>query len=179
MKNDYIPLAQTSSGEPWTPADLEAPAQARSRSLTRRRVIFGSLLVIVLLAFYFIVAEWVEDSDLDYTDVVPDYHAAYIPFEPPRRNASFIDTTRLTPTQELPDDCRDAYMSSGSLCFDPVIEDMDIIWTWVNGSDPLLQKAKLKAESEFAGDDPYRPKASSAQARQYRSVPMICYPICF
>lgn len=165
-KTDYIPLAQSASGEPWPPADLVSPAQARSRS--RRRVIFGSLLVTVLLAFYFVVADWVDDNDdLDYADTVSDFHAAYIPFEPPQRNAS-SRRTRLTPTQELPDHCRDAYMSAGSLCYDPVIPQMDVVWTWVNGSDPLLKEAKLRAESKYAGDDPYRPKSSAGQERQYR-----------
>ena len=172
MKNDYIPLAQSSSGETWPPEDLVTTAQARSR--TRRRVIFGTLLVTVVLVFYFVVAYWVEDNDdLDYPDTVPDFHAAYIPFEPPQRNASDIQL-RLTPTQELPDDCRDAHISAGSLCYDPVIPDMDVVWTWVNGSDPLLREAKLMAESKFAGDDPYRPKSSANQERQYRSVPATC-----
>lgn len=170
MKNDYIPLAQSSSSDTWISADLENPTRAPARPSRTRRIIFGSLFVIVLLAFYFIVAEWVDDAgDLDYGEDVPEWRTAYLPFEPPRRNAS-APVLRLTPTQVLPDDCRDAYMSMGALCYDPDIKPMDVLWTWVNGSDPLLRAAKLKTESEFADDDPYRPKSSATQERQYRSV---------
>ena len=107
-----------------------------------------------------------EDADLLY-----EYEAAYLPFEPLPQNRSAtedVNTMQLMPTQELPDYCRDAYFSRGSLCYDPEIPSMDIVWTWVNGSDSLLQEAKLLAESRFSSDDPYRPKTSFAEARQYR-----------
>ncbi|KAJ3551401.1 hypothetical protein NM688_g4726 [Phlebia brevispora] len=168
MKHDYIPLTQSTSSETWHPEDLEDPTKTRAPPRRTRRVIFGSLLVTALFVFYLVVADWVEDSgDLDYDEDVPEWRAAYLPFEPPIQNAS-AGITRLTPTQELPDDCRDAYFSSGALCYDPEIPRMDVVWTWVNGSDPLLRAAKLHAESQFADDDPYRPKSSAAQERQYR-----------
>ena len=128
-------------------------------------------LVVTLILVYVLAAELSEDIpdlDLDDPELFPDSHAAYLPFEPPNLNTS--RGTRLTPTQVLPDRCRDAFFSSGALCFDPVLPRMDVVWTWVNGSDPLLQAAKLEAESRFADDDPYRPKTSAAQERQYRCV---------
>ncbi len=175
MKNsEYIPLAQTPSGS-WPQVELEPPPRL---SRFRRRAIFGTALVIFLVGFYFVAAELVDDDseDLDYADddlnLISEFQAAYLPFEFAHHNASSVNA-RLTPAQELPDYCRDAYMSAGALCFDPDIEPMDIVWTWVNGSDVLLQEAKLLAESQFAEDDPYRPKTSARQERQYRSVPLI------
>ncbi|THH02656.1 hypothetical protein EW026_g250 [Hermanssonia centrifuga] len=170
MKNsEYIPLAQTPSGS-WPQVELEPPPRL---SRFRRRAIFGTALVIFLVGFYFVAAELVDDDseDLDYADddlnLISEFQAAYLPFEFAHHNASSVNA-RLTPAQELPDYCRDAYMSAGALCFDPDIEPMDIVWTWVNGSDVLLQEAKLLAESQFAEDDPYRPKTSARQERQYR-----------
>lgn len=169
MKVDYIPLAQSSTGEPWPPESTDTSFRTYT---TRRKVILGSALVITLLVFYFAVADWVEEyDDFDSShETEHDYHAAYIPFEPPPPNASAAVIARLTPAQTLPDHCRDAYMSSGELCFDPYIRPMDVVWTWVNGSDPLLREAKLEAESRFSGDDPFRPKTSGRQERQYRYV---------
>lgn len=182
---DYIPLATTptagrsrfdhddndddgpfgSGGGPVRPTGHSSSGQRRYR----RQAIFGTGLVISLIALYFIFSDLLDDAEdlfLDDPDFIPGYHAAYLPFEPPDEAAD--PTTRLTPTQALPDHCRDAYFSTGALCFDPDIPPMDVIWTWVNGSDPLLQAAKLDAESHFAPDDPYRPKESASAARQYR-----------
>ena len=174
MTVSYIPLAQTSTATPWTPEDYDALAKPPRPS--RRRTIIGAALVIVLLAFYLFVESTVtDDDDLDYSRIVleyGEYGPVYIPFQFANLNQS-SSTARLTPTQVLPDHCRDAYMSTGALCFDPYIKPMDVVWTWVNGSDPLLQEAKWRTESKFSGDDPYRPHSSSQQERQYRFVAII------
>lgn len=162
--NDYIPLATSA-----TAARTQLPS--RRPNSRRRWAVLGTGLVIVLVGLYTLVLpDSVEDVDDLFAEdqepgAVPEYQAAYLPFEPPPQQPP---AARLTPTQVLPDDCRDAYFSSGALCYDPVIPSFDVLWTWVNGSDPLLQEAKMAAESRFAPDDPYRPKTSSAQARQYR-----------
>lgn len=135
---------------------------------------FGFVAVAAVVAIYFLGAELMDYADDDYyddyddADFVLEYHAAYLPFEPPRQSETSGSVSKLTPTQELPDDCRDAYFASGQLCYDTDIPSMDVLWTWVNGSDTLLQEAKRVAEGRFAADDPYRPKISAAQARMYR-----------
>ena len=184
MKAEYIPLAQTSLDEPWpqdesrqsllpTTANFvpHPTSPLRTSSRRRYRYVFGSLITVVLLAFYLVVADWVEDiDDLDYSDTPAaqsDAHAAYIPFEPPTHRDTSA-AARLRPAQVLPARCREAYFVGGELCYDPDIRPMDVVWTWDNGSDPLLQEAKLRAEDRFSDDDPYRPKNSPRQQRQYR-----------
>ena len=171
--SDYIPLATTPSAA-RTHFDHEPHPDAvrPNRGRWRRPLVLGTGLVIILAALYVIIADLLDDAeDLfgDDSDYFPEYHAAYLPFEPPKHDPS-APAVRLTPTQVLPDHCRDAYFSSGAVCYDPEMPLMDVVWTWVNGSDPLLQAAKLDAESRFDDDDPYRPKTSAAAARQYRCV---------
>lgn len=167
--SDYIPLAAVAHDEGLPYADGRPKQHSR-----RRRAILGTALAIVVVAgLYFISADLFDDAEdlyLDDLDVIlPEFQTAYIPFKPPSQNSTQT-AIRLTPAQVLPEHCRDAYFSSGALCYDPVLPKMDVVWTWVNGSDPLLQDAKLNAESNFSPDDPYRPKTSesSNQARQYR-----------
>lgn len=166
--SDYIPLATTSTS---ASPRIQPPGKLQ-RSSHRRWAILGTGLVIVLVSLYFILpdsgdADLADDLYDDERDFIREYEAAYLPFEPPTQQPPLA---RLTPTQVLPDDCRDAYFSTGAPCSDPDIPAFDVVWTWVNGSDHLLQQAKLEAESRFSPDDPYRPKTSSTQARQYRCV---------
>ncbi|KIP04248.1 hypothetical protein PHLGIDRAFT_76231 [Phlebiopsis gigantea 11061_1 CR5-6] len=168
---DYIPLATTptaarSTFDQESRFDSAKPGRAR----WRRPLVLGTGLVIILAALYLITADLLDDAEnlfLDDSDYFPDYHAAYLPFEPPNPDAN-APPASLSSTQALPDHCRDAYFSIGAVCYDPEQPRMDVVWTWVNGSDPLLQAAKLEAESRFSDDDPYRPKTSAAAARQYR-----------
>ena len=169
--SDYIPLAQTPSAASTSFSDGPLDHAPIPRKNNRRRAILGTGVVISLVLIYVLAAELAEDVDdlyLDDPELLPDAHAVYLPFQPPNQNTT--RGTRLAPTQVLPDHCRDAFFSSGALCYDPVLPRMDVVWTWVNGSDNLLQAAKLKAESRFSDSDPYRPKTSAAQARQYRCV---------
>lgn len=174
-RSDYIPLATTSTAGRSASASLEdlvdVPRTTPQRGRLRRRVILGSGLVIVLLVLYYLSADLLDDDTDDFLedpDFIPEFRAAYLPFESP--DQSRAHDPHLAPTQELPDACRDAYFSSGALCFDPELPMMDVVWTWVNGSDSLLQAAKLEAESRFSPDDPYRPKSTGTEARQYRYV---------
>ncbi|KAI0700102.1 hypothetical protein BC835DRAFT_1329341 [Cytidiella melzeri] len=178
MKFDYFPLSQTSSSSRQHFSELELEDSFRdepTRRKARRRLIFGGLTAAALVALWFIAGEVVDFADTFYDDedldLLVDSRVAYLPFEPPPKHDfewPDIKTIKLTPTQELPDHCRDAYFSKGDPCYDPVIKPMDVVWTWVNGSDRLLQEAKLQAENSFSPDDPFRPKTSITQSRQYR-----------
>ena len=161
--SDYIPLASADGVEP-------RQLSGSTKRSGRRRFILGTSLVVVLVAGIYLLSgdpSDVDDLFEDDVEYLPEFQAAYLPFEPPPQNRS-VDMARLTPTQVLPDHCRDAYFATGALCYDPDLPSMDVIWTWVNGSDSLLREAKLKAESRFSADDPYRPKTSSNQVRHYR-----------
>lgn len=45
----------------------------------------------------------------------------------------------------LPDWCVEAYYTNGSTCNDAQRTKFDVIWTWVNGSDPMIHKSRAKA----------------------------------
>lgn len=174
--SDYIPLATTPTSGRLQFDEHEIIHARPHRSRHRRRwVILGTGVSILLITLYFISVDLGNDAghifhDKPNVSFLPAFDAAYLPFEPPAQNLTDSDSTSLTPTQVLPDHCRDAYFSSGAVCYDPHLPAMDIVWTWVNGSDPLLEAAKLDVESHFSADDPYRPKTSVPSVRQYRWV---------
>ncbi|KZS99795.1 uncharacterized protein LAESUDRAFT_732875, partial [Laetiporus sulphureus 93-53] len=70
--------------------------------------------------------------------------------------------------QDLPNSCIDAHFALGEICPENNARPLEVVWTWVNGSDILLGEAKSLAQSQFGPKDPYRPLRSDAQARLYR-----------
>ena len=73
--------------------------------------------------------------------------------------------------QSLPSTCRDAFFESGEICNHPSTltpSRFDLVWTWVNGSDPLLHDAMAAAEHSAGRHE----KAVGLQEGQklYRSV---------
>ena len=76
--------------------------------------------------------------------------------------------------QSLPSTCRDAFFETGDLCNHPSTltpTRFDLVWTWVNGSDPLLHDAMAATERSAGHHD----KAVTLQEGQklYRSVPYL------
>ncbi|CAG7849530.1 SubName: Full=Uncharacterized protein {ECO:0000313/EMBL:CCA71576.1} [Serendipita indica DSM 11827] len=49
----------------------------------------------------------------------------------------------------LPADCIDAYYSAGASCSDGQRTTLDVVWTWVNGSDPMLIRSKARAKARL------------------------------
>jgi len=92
------------------------------------------------------------------------YHGSYLPFIPPSPSPPL--TGLLLPVQGLPSSCIGDYFTNGAPCFDSR-RPLDVLWTWVNGSDIFLQEEKEAAEKKLKPDDPYRPVKKN-QARQYR-----------
>lgn len=79
------------------------------------------------------------------------------------------DPPPLRVYQSLPSTCRDAFFENGDVCnHQPTPTLFDLVWTWVNGTDPLLQDAMAAAEPSAAGQD----NAVGLQTGQklYRSV---------
>jgi hypothetical protein len=64
----------------------------------------------------------------------------------------------LRPYRPLPAECIDSYYTNGTSCSDGQRTTFDVIWTWVNGSDPMIIQARAKAmaaltrESEYSED---------------------------
>lgn len=151
-------------------------AQAPGARWWRRRamqVSFFFLVSISSFALFEYAAHLIGDSDISDLDDDPgepldtSLDAAYLPFNP---NRSSSQSKTLKPSNELPASCLDAHIAHGALCYSSADSRMDILWTWVNGSDLLLTDAKARVESSFADDSPYRPTSSWKKERQFRSV---------
>ncbi|KAH9933272.1 hypothetical protein B0H21DRAFT_780951 [Amylocystis lapponica] len=151
----YIPLSQY-------------PFRTKAVKLTtfylRRRAVVITAIAISLLLLFLLLKNSLEyldyaghDSDIDLQAYISFHLAALGPARPP-----------LKPVHDLPKSCLDDYFALGELCHGLETPPLDVLWTWVNGSDPLLQRAQTLAQSQYAADDPYRPTKSLTQARLYR-----------
>ena len=49
----------------------------------------------------------------------------------------------------LPAGCLDSYYTNGTGCTDRQNTTFNVVWTWVNGSDPMIARAKAKAMAEL------------------------------
>lgn len=65
--------------------------------------------------------------------------------------------------------CLEAYFTRGEPCHLDSKPPIDIVWTWVNGSDPLFNSEKTKAELAYLmADRPTRPPKPLSEQRRYR-----------
>lgn len=108
-----------------------------------------------------------DTSDSEPAEVTPD--TLYLPFRP----QTPIRDRRVKAGLQLPQECLDAHFSQGSLCYVEEVPKMDVLWTWVNGSDILLQNAKARITAQFSSTDPNRPSVSWKQYRQFRCVALL------
>ena len=100
----------------------------------------------------------------------PSYHPSYIAIPVPD-SLPTSSQPKLRPVRDLPTHCLDQYYSLGDICHDglgPV--PLDVVWTWVNGSDPLFSDAREQAAQSYDRDDPYRPIKSNNPSRMFRYV---------
>ncbi|KAL7279706.1 hypothetical protein ACG7TL_006113 [Trametes sanguinea] len=133
----------------------------RRTYFTRRRaeyafVVTIALLVLLKTAVHRDDSFYEADETLDIP-VNPDYQPSYIAVPvPPGLPSSALP--KLRPVRDLPSHCLDTHYISGKLCHDTLgPASMDVVWTWVNGSDPLFAKAKERALANVDPHDPYRP----------------------
>ncbi|KAI0323660.1 hypothetical protein GY45DRAFT_553660 [Cubamyces sp. BRFM 1775] len=171
----YIPLTQISPSEyTYSYSQDHKPRLHSLRAyFTRRRAVYALVAatsLLTLIVFLRVSSRHVDDlDDLDYYEPVdPNFQPSYIAIPVPDSLPPSAHP-RLRPVRDLPGHCLDAYFSSGELCHDslgPV--PMDVLWTWVNGSDPLFADAKERAAASFADDDPYRPIKKNNPSRMFR-----------
>ncbi|EPS98660.1 hypothetical protein FOMPIDRAFT_1031336 [Fomitopsis schrenkii] len=102
---------------------------------------------------------------------------SYIPFQTPPLPILPPPRTPLRPVRDLRASCLDAYFGLGEQCLGDQVDPLDILWTWVNGSDFHLVETKELAQSQYAKDDPYRPVKSGTQERLYRDHDELRYSI--
>lgn len=116
-------------------------------------------------------------SDADYeTDdalfvihtTADNYNSTYLPFEP----ETSLDLPPIEHTDSLPLSCLDAFFSKGVRCdawrSHPVR--FDVVWTWVNGTDPLHQHVSAEAEMEYFPPE-QRPNCQTPkELKQFRYV---------
>ncbi|KAI0700068.1 hypothetical protein BC835DRAFT_478460 [Cytidiella melzeri] len=154
----YIPLPTAA----WS-AQPQGAQWWRRRAIRATGSIVFALCVFSLLRNTFIFSGISDDTDAEHFE--PTIEVAYIPFRPAERPPR---TKALKPCTELPSSCLDAHVAEGQLCFNEAEPRLDLLWTWVNGSDILLQDALTRVENSLPDDSPYRPTISNHKARQYR-----------
>lgn len=154
-----------------------SPASSQPRSV-RRAVQAVFLLVTVVSALLFLenvsyLSASRGDSQLHGTGNVVTHSASdvfYIRFRPP---AKVSMPRTLRPSLSLPSSCLDSHIATGGLCYNPAEPKLDVVWTWVNGSDELLHDAKTRVETSLPLDNPYRPYRPGnawSHVRQFRQV---------
>lgn len=175
----YIPLTQISPSEfLWSPKAPRPPSPFQ-QYFSRRRAVIALVAATSLITFaLFLKLSLSNDDSFDPLDLPinynyqPDYIAVPVPGTlPPEAHP------RLRPVRDLPTSCLEQYYARGGLCHDgqgaiPI----DIIWTWVNGSDPLFADARDAAARSYAEDDPWRPKVTDNPSRMFRCVSPISLP---
>ena len=154
-------------------------AQAPGRPRWSRRTLQGSFLAVASLSLFALWNfAWYLSSEGDALEdelELPDFalDTVYLPFQPSQQLETAPES--LKPTLPLPRHCLDAHLTYGDVCFHANAPPLDIVWTWVNGSDILMQDAKARISSSFSEENPYRPSKSWKTARQFRSAIAPCH----
>ncbi|KAI0718280.1 hypothetical protein C8T65DRAFT_737499 [Cerioporus squamosus] len=147
---NYIPLTQISPSERAVLALVAASS------------------VVTLFVFLKLSLASADDFDDIEFRVNPLYQPSYIAI-PVADSLPEAARPKLRPVRDLPTECLEDYYVSGLPCHDrqgPV--PMDVIWTWVNGSDPLFIDSRTRAANSYDRDDPYRPIQSNNPSRMFR-----------
>ena len=176
----YIPLAQVPAPEPfWEQTDPPSRLALCRAYFSRRRAVS----ILVFATSLFTLAAFVRFSlsndevvklelsldspeESDVASYQPKYIAVPLPDSlPPEAQP------KLRPVRELPITCLEQYYTAGQLCHDGRgALPFDIVWTWVNGSDPLFADEKEAMAQSYSADDPYRPRKSNNPSRMFRYV---------
>jgi hypothetical protein len=156
--------------------------------LTLRRAL---LILCVLVSSFFFVRwtnipqaglECINTSHLerpftaDAIFVHPSSHLTYLPFEDRiARNKHQSNTVLpLTSGDPLPRDCLDKHFALGHSCHTRQPPHLDFVWTWINSSDPLVNRTidtmtyDLKHDAQLG-----RPFQSSMKPSEYRQAPAL------
>ena len=95
----------------------------------------------------------------------------------PARLPPPIKDGRLLTNEPLAADCLDAHFSLGVPCSPAHRKPpkVDVVWTWVNGSDPLFRTAlevaeKNRLDIKPSGPSHVKPKPPQARKKLYRSA---------
>lgn len=147
--------------------------------LYRRRILLATILATSLFTLVVGFEYFFKDfPDLDGHSQIFNLSSepvknVYFPFPFDYDQSQSIPSPLLRSVHNLPSSCLEKHFTTSDLCHNPDIPPFNVLWTWVNGSDILLRKAKAIAEQAYADDDPYRPRKAANQDRQFRCVSSI------
>ena len=127
------------------------------------------LLVLALLVYHERMKEYIMDTFFGPAPPAaclrdPSAASSYVRWQPLAADDQLVyhcikvphssEPSPLRPYQSLPSACRDAFFENGDNCnHQSTPTRFDLVWTWVNGSDPLLHDAMAAAEHSAAGDE--------------------------
>jgi Stealth protein CR1, conserved region 1 len=147
------------------------PAWLRRAGLRKRRNFLALILTVALLGLfptisrgYTIFKDFVLYDPLwSYTYVnasdkmFPPQDPTYIVFEPPKfdPHVDQLEGRRLLPS------CIDGYFAKGAPCHAGSDPPLDVVWTWVNGSDRLIQESMAHVVRTTTPKMPYTSRANT------------------
>ncbi|TFY57965.1 hypothetical protein EVJ58_g6702 [Rhodofomes roseus] len=143
----------------------------------RRRFVLATAFAASLLFLFVYLRHAFQDLDDELGLTARLESTSYIPFQLPRLPLPPPLRTPLRPVRDLRASCLDPHFSLGEQCLGDHVDPLDVLWTWVNGSDFLLEEAKELAQSHYDKNDPYRPVKTVTQARLYRDHDELKYSI--
>ncbi|KIJ52434.1 hypothetical protein M422DRAFT_222969 [Sphaerobolus stellatus SS14] len=76
------------------------------------------------------------------------HHPHYLVFESSSSPPVPVNDRPVRSIRRLPNSCVDEHIAYGAPCADPNAVTFDLVWTWVNGSDPRLEQAIAEAARE-------------------------------
>nr|VWO99700.1 Uncharacterized protein [Ganoderma boninense] len=166
----YIPLTRISSSEYLPTPRIPSHASFASYFSRRRAVLALIAATSVVTLVLFLKTSNAHEDDFDYGAIPmnPSYHPSYIAIPLPK-SLPASSQPKLRPVRDVPIRCLDRYYALGGDCHDglgPI--PLDVVWTWVNGSDPLFSDARTQAAQSYDHDDPYRPIKSNNPSRMFR-----------
>ncbi|GAA5891182.1 hypothetical protein JCM6882_006448 [Rhodosporidiobolus microsporus] len=100
-----------------------------------------------------------ENPDAQFADLWRASQAGWEPYEPPERSpewAQYGAGQLETWADRLPLACADLLLAEGQLCDDARGSfarepSVDLLWTWTNGSDPLLRRWRAEVTTSLSG----------------------------
>jgi hypothetical protein len=108
--------------------------------------------------------DFVNDSSI----VFPTDSPQYLLFEPPKQEqAPTAKFNEIYDTKRLPLECLDAHIAKGAACNFGLDPRLDVIWTWVNGSDKLLMESMSQTARQT---QPKQSVSGKTNTRLYRCL---------
>ncbi|GAA5947082.1 hypothetical protein JCM3765_002145 [Sporobolomyces pararoseus] len=141
------------------PSILSKLPRPSTRSIA---ISLGAAVVLFILLYPRSQLTWIQqalqgegiDYRLGFNELYSASRTGWREYEPTIRSAENLDTSQLRSwVDKLSDDCVESLVARGEICEDWPREPagVDAVWTWSNGTDPLLQVWRAEVTAVLSG----------------------------